>query len=79
MEPLVLAPDLTVAVVLTRWPPTIPVFLRHRMACVGCPFARFEGLAAATGVYGVPIDSFLSELRSSISGPMMDHCEGERQ
>lgn len=29
-------PDLPLADLMTRWPQTIPVFIRHRMLCVGC-------------------------------------------
>lgn len=60
------APDLTVAALLSRWPQTIPVFLRHRMACVGYALARFESLAAVTTAYGLPLDGFVMELQSSI-------------
>lgn len=41
MEPSPLS-HLTVAEGLDRWPQIIPVFLRHRMACVGCAMAPFE-------------------------------------
>jgi hybrid cluster-associated redox disulfide protein len=53
---VVLAPNLTVVALLSRWPRTIPVFLRHRMACVGCALARFESMAAAANAYGLPLD-----------------------
>jgi len=54
------APDLTAAALLSRWPQTIPVFLRRRMACVGCALARLESLAAANA-YGLRLDGFLIE------------------
>lgn len=47
MEKQKIAADLIVADVLSRWAQIISVFVRHRMACVGCampllkPWPRF--------------------------------------
>ena len=57
---------LTVAEVLDRWPQTIPVFFRHRMACVGCAMASFETLADVAAIYGLRLGQFLSELQQTI-------------
>ena len=57
---------LTVAEVVTRWPQTIPVFMRYRMACVGCAIAPFETLAEVAEVYGLELSCFLSELEQMI-------------
>ena len=54
--------DLTVDQVLKRWPDTAAVFLRHRMACVGCPMASFETLDSSARVYELPLEDFLEEL-----------------
>lgn len=66
MERSPLTENLFVADVLDRWPQTIPVFMRHRMACVGCTMAPFETLAEATTIYGMPTDRFVNELREAI-------------
>jgi hybrid cluster-associated redox disulfide protein len=58
--------DLTVAEVMDRWPQTIPVFFRYRMACVGCPIARFETMAEVTAIYGLNLSRFLNELEQII-------------
>jgi hybrid cluster-associated redox disulfide protein len=58
-------PNLTVAELLAAWPQTIPVFLSHRMACVGCSMAAFETLCDAARIYGIRSDELLSELMSS--------------
>ena len=57
-----LEPGLTVAEVLARWPQAIPVFLRHRMACVGCAITPFETLAEVATIYKLDLDCFLREL-----------------
>ena len=61
-------PDLNtnVAELLEHWPQAIPVFLRHRMACVGCSMAAFETLGGAAKIYNLPAEDFLSELLQSI-------------
>lgn len=54
---------LTVAEVLSQWPATIPVFLRHQTACVGCVMARFETLDEVAAIYGLDQRQFVAELR----------------
>jgi hybrid cluster-associated redox disulfide protein len=58
--------DLTVAEVMARWPQTIPVFFRYRMACVGCPIAPFETMAEVAAIYGLNLSRFLNELEQII-------------
>jgi hybrid cluster-associated redox disulfide protein len=45
--------DALVSDVLTANPATAGVFVGHRMACVGCAFARFETVAEVAIVHGV--------------------------
>jgi hybrid cluster-associated redox disulfide protein len=66
MEQPKLEADLIVADVLARWPQTISVFIRHRMACVGCPIAPFETLAEVTAIYDLDLSYFLIELTQTI-------------
>jgi hybrid cluster-associated redox disulfide protein len=61
-------PDLhmNVADLLVDWPQVIPVFLQHRMACVGCSMSGFETVGDAARIYGLSPDSFLVELHHAI-------------
>ncbi len=68
MEQPQLEAHMIVAVVLARWPETIPVFLHHRMACVGCAIAPFETLAEVTAIYHLDLACFMAELRQAING-----------
>ena len=54
--------QLTVDQVLARWPQTLPVFLRHQMACAGCVMALFETVAEAAAIYHLELPRFLSAL-----------------
>jgi hybrid cluster-associated redox disulfide protein len=61
-----LAADLTVAELMDRWPETVPIFFRYRMACVGCPIAPFETLADVAAIYGLDMECLVNELRQAI-------------
>lgn len=50
---------------VARDPRTARVFLRRRMACVGCPIARFETVEAVCAIYRQPLDAVLAELREA--------------
>ncbi len=60
--------DLTVAQTLERWPETLPVFLRHGTACVGCVMAPFETLDEIAAIYGLDRDRLLDELHAAARG-----------
>ena len=72
MEASDLVGNLTTAEVMNRWPMTIPIFIRHCMACVGCPIAPFETLAEVASIYNLNLDSFMQELLQAI-----DSAEGQ--
>jgi hybrid cluster-associated redox disulfide protein len=73
MEHPPLEASLTVAEILAQWPQVIPVFIHHRMACVGCVMAPFETLAEAAIIYHLDLDSFLRELRQTIEAEPVDN------
>ncbi len=58
--------SLTVAEIMTRWPQSVPVFLSHKLDCVGCPMAPFETLAEVIEIYQLPEGVFLGELAAVI-------------
>jgi hybrid cluster-associated redox disulfide protein len=55
-----------VSELLNCWPETVPVFLRHRMASIGCPMPRFETIEVAVAVYGLDRDSLEGELQQIV-------------
>ena len=61
-----ITPNLMVADVLARWPAVIPVFIQHRLACVGCSMAPFETLDDAVRNYGLEAENFLGQLEQAI-------------
>jgi hybrid cluster-associated redox disulfide protein len=47
---------------MKRWPATIEVFMRHRMACVGCPASAFHSIADCCKEYRLSLPDFMIEL-----------------
>lgn len=68
-KPRVDDPDLPLADLMTAWPGTIPVFVRHRMLCVGCLIAPFHTIADACAEYGLDEAEFAAELQAAIESP----------
>jgi len=60
-------PDLSVSRLMQQWPSTIAVFLRHRMACVGCPVGDFHSIAECSTEYQIPLTELLHEIDAAIS------------
>ena len=63
-----LTQDLTVEETLQHWPQTAKVFLRRRMACVGCTIAPFETLGEVSKIYDINAEQFLQELQKAAHG-----------
>ncbi len=55
-------PDLPLADMMSRWPETIPVFIRHKTLCVGCLVAPFHTIVDACAEHHLDEDVFLADL-----------------
>lgn len=55
-------PDLPLEDLMTLWPETIAVFVRHKMLCVGCMIGPFHTVHDACREYHLNEDSFMWEL-----------------
>ena len=64
-------PDLMLAQVFETWPAVIPVFLRRRMLCVGCPITPFHTVIDACEEYGLDEAEFRAELARAVSGDVV--------
>lgn len=60
-------PDTIVAELMSARPETVPVFIRHRMACPGCVMAPFMTVAEAAKEYRVQPEIFVEELTRVIT------------
>lgn len=59
-------PQTTVFDLLQTYPQAAPLFLRRKMACVGCDMSRFETLKDATGIYRVDLNLLLAEIEEMV-------------
>jgi hybrid cluster-associated redox disulfide protein len=67
METALISPNLTVDQLLSRWSQVMPVFMRLRMACIGCPMSPYETLDTVAKIYGLPLDNLMNELENAIT------------
>lgn len=58
--------QMTISEILEQWPETIPVFLDHKMACVGCAMADFMTLEDALDIYKLSEELFIDQLSERI-------------
>lgn len=63
-----LDPDLPLDEMMRRWPSTIPVMLRHRFLCVGCPIAPFHTLLDACHEHGADLGEVTAEIGEAVGG-----------
>jgi hybrid cluster-associated redox disulfide protein len=62
-----LDPDLPLDDMMRQWPSTIPVMLRHRFLCVGCPIAPFHTLVDACREHGADLQSVTVEVEAAVA------------
>lgn len=65
--------DMTMAEIMARWPAILPVLMKERLLCVGCPISPFHTLADAAEEHGRDADELLrvvsEEIRRIRAGP----------
>ena len=61
-----ISPQTNLKALFTCWPATIPVFIRHKMSCVGCSMSTFDTLEEAAANYHLEWSPFLAELQLAI-------------
>ena len=61
--------NMLVAELLAFSPAAAAVFIERGMACVGCPFARFETVAEAAAIYGFDARDLAAACASRVEPP----------
>jgi len=46
---------------------TIPVFIRHKLLCIGCPFGRIHNVRDACLEHGISFEDFLADLKAAVA------------
>lgn len=63
--------DTNIDDLIEHFPDVASVFVRHRMACVGCDLAHFDSVADACQWYSMPPATLLAEIRDVIERPIV--------
>ena len=61
-----ISPQLTISDILERWPEVIPIFINHKMACVGCSLSDFMTLEDALEIYHLEKEPFIEQIKQAI-------------
>lgn len=68
MTKLKISPKMPMNEILSQWPETIPVFLEHKMSCIGCYMSSFDTLEDALTVHNLPVNVMVKALNETIGG-----------
>jgi len=59
-------PLLSMDEVMRRWPATLPVIMKHRMLCIGCPIGPFHTVSEACSAHGLNEAEVIARLLAAI-------------
>ncbi len=59
-------PTMVLSDIMGRWPQTIPVFIKHKMLCVGCAITPYHTIRDACEEHEIPEPLFRDELAQVI-------------
>ena len=74
MSQLEITPDSIVEEIMRLRPQTVRVFLRHKMACVGCSVGPFHTLADASAEHGIDLDQLIREIEHAASASVEERA-----
>lgn len=58
--------DIPIGEIVSKYPETIEVFLKHGLHCIGCQLANLETLEIGAKAHGIDIKQILKELNEKI-------------
>ena len=56
---------MTVNELMRTHPPTIGVFMKRKMLCIGCPTETFHTLEDVARIHGIALEQLLKELQAA--------------
>ncbi len=54
--------DMTIEQVVTEYPETMMVFMRHGLHCVGCHVSAYESIEEGAMTHGINVDALVADL-----------------
>jgi len=59
--------DIKIEEVVTQYPETMMVFMKHGLHCVGCHVSAFESIEDGAIAHGINVDALVADLNKVIS------------
>lgn len=59
--------DVKIEEVVTQYPETMMVFMKHGLHCVGCHVSAFESIEDGAIAHGIDVDALVDDLNRVIS------------
>jgi len=59
---MTLTKDNTIEEVVTKYPETVMVFMKHGLHCVGCHVSAFESIEEGAMAHGINVDALVADL-----------------
>jgi hybrid cluster-associated redox disulfide protein len=58
----------TIEQVVTKYPETTMVFMKHGLHCVGCHVSAFESIEEGGAAHGINVEALVAELNRVVEG-----------
>ena len=59
--------EMTIEEVVSQYPETMMVFMRHGLHCVGCHVSAFESIEEGAMAHGINTDALVEDLNKVVS------------
>jgi len=59
--------DMTIEDVVTQYPESMMVFMKHGLHCVGCHVSAFESVEDGAKAHGINVDALVADLNKVVS------------
>ncbi len=66
--------DMSIMDVVTKWPDTADVFMKHGMGCLGCSAARFENIEQGAMAHGIDVEALMADLNKTVTSKGNGSC-----
>ena len=58
--------DMSIADIVSKYPETMDVMVKHGMHCIGCAAAHFENLAQGCEAHGIDVDAMVKDMNEAV-------------
>ncbi len=59
--------DNTIEEIVSKYPETMLVFMKHGLHCVGCHVSAFESIEQGAEAHGIDVDALVADLNKVVS------------